>query len=78
MTRKFTRGDFYGVKPKAMTSKAQRQLATIRKKLASMGDPWMDIDPTVETQLDAVLSAIDAFSKCLDDSREYLTEAIDE
>lgn len=73
-----TRGDYYGINATVLARDARIKIGKMRVKIERLQEPWADADPMVETAVGQVVEALDALLKQIDDSAEYMNEAMDE
>ena len=73
-----TRAQRIGVKPKVLASRSKRSLASIRKSMEKLAQPYQDIDESVAGALDELLAAFDGFEQHINGTVEYLMEIPEE
>ena len=73
-----TRGDYYGIKAKALARDAKLKLAKIRAKVELLQEPWVEADPMIEQAVARAVTALNDLMKQFADSAEYMNESMDE
>lgn len=69
-----TRAQRIGVKPKVLAARSKRSLASIRKNLEKLAEPYTDIDESVASALEVLLASFDEFENYINGTVEYLME----
>lgn len=72
-----TRGEYYGIKPNALSRDARAKLTKMRTKLEKLPEPWLDMDPMLEQATARALDALAALAQQFADSAEYLNEPME-